>query len=76
LRLHVEVQTDEEILDDGDEHIGEDTANYKIRDQEYDTEEELPDNENEVDAGPLYLGKHGNTKWLKITPPKNFRTRT
>jgi hypothetical protein len=57
LRLHDEVQTDEEILDD-DEHIDEDIANYEIRDQESDTEEELSDNENEeVDAGPWYLGK-------------------
>ncbi|KAJ3636243.1 hypothetical protein Zmor_011895 [Zophobas morio] len=73
--LHDEVQTGEEILDD-DEHIDEDITNYEVPDQESDTKEKLSDNENEeVDAGPWYLRRNGNTK-CQMTPPKNVKTRT
>jgi hypothetical protein len=57
-------------LDGGDEHI-HDVANYEIREQESDTEQELSDNVNEeVGAEPWYMGKDGDTKWHKMAPPK------
>ncbi|KAK9680966.1 hypothetical protein QE152_g38665 [Popillia japonica] len=63
------VQYDDDSEDDGD--------NLEIQNEDTDTEQEFSDGETNASSveGPYFVGKNNVTKWRKMVPPKNVRTR-
>lgn len=70
-------KSDEEESNDESDH---DEDHVIESDHNSETEQELSESEDSVTndddiPGDYYLGKNGETKWSKVTPPVNIRTR-